>query len=135
MERKREKKGLIKSQVVLLLPLLLLLLLPASQTRYKGTLCIYSSGSGNLHFGEGKVYQGVRFFYTCLHTLPSTLHVLYVPSNILLGIRAIIIIDIVMDKGSPSSSRGFKIFLCWMRCAIVSARATYLPTLPTYLTD
>lgn len=124
------------------LPLLLLLppprsynsSLPASQTRYIGTLCVYSSGSGNLHSGEDKVCQGVRFFYTCLHTLPSTLPCTYVYLLTYFWAFA--------QSSSSSWTRGARAVVenlefPFVGCdAIVSARATYLPTLPTsYLTD
>lgn len=106
MERKREKKGLIKSQVVLLLSLLLLLLLPASRTRYKGTLrYVYTAQVQVTCILERVKYVrelGFSILVYILYLLPYMY--IHVPSNILLGIRAIIIIDIVMDKGSPSSS-------------------------------
>lgn len=112
---------------------------PASQTRYIRylTLCIYSSGSGNLHFGESKVYQGVRFFYTCLHTyLTFTLHVPYM--YLLTYFWAF-----AQSSSSSSSSwtRGARAVVedlkfSFVGCdAIVSARATYLPTLPTLPID
>lgn len=44
-----------------------------------------------------------RLGFSILVYIPYLLPYMYihVPSNILLGIRAIIIIDIVMDKGEP----------------------------------